>query len=132
MLANYDSLIESAGRSFGEEFLEEGSEGLARLVLQHFVLLRVLWLLGVQLLVEFLLAQTVDELLRPPHQIVYVFVLLKPLELHFSDFFVYLADGEHYVVECFPVEFELLLFLLLLQLQMVDVHCVVLQFLVQP
>lgn len=101
-------------------------------MLQHFVLLRVLWLLGVQLLVEFLLAQTVDQLLRPPHQIVYLFVLLNPLELHFSDFFVYLADGEHYVVECFPVEFELLLFLLLLQLQMVDVHCVVLQFLVQP
>ncbi len=121
-----------AGRSFAEEFLEEGSEGLACLVLQHFVLLRVLWLLGVQLLVEFLLAETVDELLRPAHEFVYVFVLLKPLELDFSDFFVYLADGEYYVVECFSVEFELLLFLLLLQLQMVDVHCVVLQFLVQP
>lgn len=100
-------------------------------MLQHLVLLSILGLLGLQLLVELLLAQAIDELLAPPHQSVHFPVLLHPPQLDLPDLLIDLPDGHHDPVQRLPVLLQLLLFLLLLQLEVVYVHCVVLQLLVQ-
>lgn len=70
---------DNESESFSEDLLDDGSERSACLSLQHLILFGVLWLLLLQLYVQFLLAQALDQLLSSRHQPIRQLVLLRPL-----------------------------------------------------
>ena len=125
------NITDNDNGSLSEYLLDDGSERPAGLPLQHLVLLRVLGLLLLQLYVQLLLAQALDQLLPSRHQPIRQLVLLPPLQLCLSDLLVHISNRTNYLVELFPIHLQLLLFALLLELEVVNVDCVVLELLVE-